>query len=427
MIHTEQKGLPWYGKLLVFLTPLCLFVDPTNEILLHNVVGFEDDRIAYPVSIVTIALIPFLILYQQNKSAFRLLLFILLPLSLSIFHAILNETMEPILVSFTWMSPFIWLAGFLSLNRAPHDSYIVKWFCLGAIASTLYIFIGGSLEILIYGALQDEGRMSTNLVLPGHYQLYVYMPTMTAFSVLVTLSALRGKIFSLFRFDFVIVLAIGTIALVFMAAREAIISYIFGLLIIFVANTKLRLFVLAGGVPILGVFILANIDKIASFAGTSEIKSLRKFSQFNEAGQVYGSRDLAVLDYFDVFRNFPIFGTGFRSPFKNYFGILTEFPSAHNYYVDTMAWGGIALCVVIFPFIIFVLFRSISYFLACLNKPGYFVYYRGIFACLIITIIFSNNINVPFRAPLLAPLFGFLMFGVFGGSKFLVPQRSSGS
>ncbi len=132
-----------------------------------------------------------------------------------------------------------------------------------------------------------------------------------------------------------------------------------------------------------------------------------------------GARDLAIVDYYEVFNKFPVFGTGFRSPFKNYFGILTEFPSAHNYYVDVMAWGGLVLSLIIFPMMIYLLFRSIKVFILSIDKKGYFYYYRAMGASLVIAILFSNNINVPFRAPLLAPLFGFLMFGVLAGEKYI--------
>jgi hypothetical protein len=424
---SDNKPLGIVAKFMLVLTPLCLFVDPASDIFLHNVIGFEDERLAYPLSIVMTALLPLVILDGGNKVAYRLILFIALPIALSVFHAGFNSSTEPILVAITWMAPFIWLAGFMSINRAPHDRYVVKWFCIGCIISTSYILIAGTLEIVIYGALQDEGRMSTNFVLPGHYQLYVYMPTMTAFSTIVLLAAIKAKLISLFKFDFLIILILGAVALIYMAAREAMLSYVFGLALIFLAKTKVRLFILSVVIPVLGVFIVTYIESIASYAAASEIKSLRKFSQFNEAGQTLGGRDLAVLDYYDVFRNFPIFGTGFRSPFKNYFGILTEFPSAHNYYVDTMAWGGIALCILIFPLIVYLLYKSIVYFIASLNLDGYYLYYRAIFACLVITILFTNNINVPFRAPLLAPLFGFLMYGVFAGGKYVVPESKVGS
>lgn len=422
MYDTQHTSLSIVQKALLIVTPMCLFIDPSSEIILHNVVGFEEERLAYPISIGLIAIIPFLVLKGSDKGAYQLLFYAALPIILSVFHAIFNGSMEPLLVAVTWMAPFIWLAGFLSMNRAPHDKYVVRWFSIGCIISTGYILLAGTLEIVVYGALQDEGRMTTNFVLPGHYQLYVYMPTMTAFSTIVLLGAIKGKIVSFFKFDFIIIIALGAISLIYMAAREAILSYIFGLVLIFLANTKIRLFSIAILMPFVAVFLISNIDSFANYAAASEIKSLRKFSQFNEAGQTLGARDLAAADYYNVFINFPLFGTGFRSPFKNYFGILTEFPSAHNYYVDVMAWGGLVLCLLIFPMILYLLFRSIGLFIVSMDRTDYAVYYRSIFACLVITILFSNNINVPFRAPLLAPLFGFLMFGVFAGAKYVVKQ-----
>jgi hypothetical protein len=404
---------------MLVIAPMCLFIDPASEIFLHNVVGFEEERLAYPISFSMLALMPFLVLLNSNKTSYRILFYSFLPILLSVLYAIINETIEPVIVSLTWMAPFIWLAGFLSIDKAPHDKTVIFWFSIGCIISTLYILLGGTLEILIYGALQDEGRMTTNMVVPGHYQLYVYMPTMTAFSTIVLLGAIKANLISLFKFDFLVIMIFGAIALIYMAAREAILSYVFAIVLIFLANTKLRLFLISICFPFISISILSNIDSLSNYAAASEIKSLRKFSQFNEAGQTLGGRDWAITDYYDVFMNFPLFGTGFRSPFKNYFGILTEFPSAHNYYVDVMAWGGIALCVIIFPMMIYLLYKSLSLFVNSLDKSGYFIYYRSLFACLAIAILFSNNINVPFRAPVLAPLFGFLMFGVFAGAKYV--------
>lgn len=404
---------------MLVIAPMCLFIDPASKILLHNVVGFKEERLAYPVSFSMLALIPFLVLGGSNKTSYRFIFYSMLPILLSVLFAVINKTIEPILVSVTWMAPFIWLAGFLSMDRAPHDKHVIFWFATGCFISTSYILLAGTLEILIYGALQDGGRMTTNMVLPGHYQLYVYMPTMTAFSTIILLGAIRANLISLFKFDFTIILILGAIALIYMAAREAILSYVFAVVLIFLASTKFRLFLVSFCVPFISITILSNIDSLANYAAASEIKSLRKFSQFNEAGQTLGGRDSAITDYYDVFMNFPLFGTGFRSPFKNYFGILTEFPSAHNYYVDVMAWGGIALCVIIFPMMIYLLYKSLSLFVNSMDKSGYFIYYRSLFACLAIAILFSNNINVPFRAPVLAPLFGFLMFGVFAGAKYV--------
>jgi hypothetical protein len=356
---------------MLVIAPMCLFIDPASEIFLHNVVGFEEERLAYPISFSMLALMPFLVLLNSNKTSYRILFYSFLPILLSVLYAIINETIEPVIVSLTWMAPFIWLAGFLSIDKAPHDKTVIFWFSIGCIISTLYILLGGTLEILIYGALQDEGRMTTNMVVPGHYQLYVYMPTMTAFSTIVLLGAIKANLISLFKFDFLVIMIFGAIALIYMAAREAILSYVFAIVLIFLANTKLRLFLISICFPFISISILSNIDSLSNYAAASEIKSLRKFSQFNEAGQTLGGRDWAITDYYDVFMNFPLFGTGFRSPFKNYFGILTEFPSAHNYYVDVMAWGGIALCVIIFPMMIYLLYKSLSLFVNSLDKSGY--------------------------------------------------------
>jgi O-Antigen ligase len=419
MDHASSQPLSIIQKALLIVAPMCLFIDPASEILLHNVVGFEEERLAYPISIVMIVLIPFLILKESNKTAYQFLFYAALPITLSIFYAGIFGSIEPILVAFTWMAPFIWLAGFMSMDRAPHDKHIVRWLSIGCIISTSYLLLAGTLEIVIYGALQDAGRMTTNFVLPGHYQLYVYMPTMTAFSTIIILGAIKAKLISFFKFDFIVVMTLGAIALVFMAAREAILSYLFALVLIFLATTKIRLFLISVFLPLIAILIVSNIDSLANYAAASEIKSLRKFSQFNEAGQTLGARDLAIVDYYEVFIKFPVFGTGFRSPFKNYFGILTEFPSAHNYYVDVMAWGGLVLTFIIFPMMIYLLFKSNKVFLLSIDKKGYFYYYRAIGASLVIAILFSNNINVPFRAPLLAPLFGFLMFGVLAGEKYI--------
>ena len=416
---TITPSLSVIQKCILVFAPMCLFIDPASQIIFHNVVGFEEERLAYPISILLIPLIPLLVITNSNKNSYRLILYSALPILLSIIHAVINRTIEPILVSVTWMAPFIWLAAFLSMDRAPHDKQVIFWFATGCIISTSYILLAGTLEILIYGALQDGGRMTTNMVLPGHYQLYVYMPTMTAFSTIILLGLIRANLISLFKFDFIVILIFGAVALIYMAAREAIISYVIAIVLIFLASTKFRLFLISLCFPFISLTILSNIDGLSNYAAASEIKSLRKFSQFNEAGQTLGGRDSAITDYYDVFTNFPLFGTGFRSPFKNYFGLLTEFPSAHNYYVDVMAWGGITLSVIIFPMMIYLIYRSSNLFFFSLDKDGYFIYYKSLCVCLLIAILFSNNINVPFRAPLLAPLFGFLMFGVFAGAKYV--------
>ena len=343
--------------------------------------------------------------------------FVVMLIALIAFSCIFNGTLEPILYGVLWVMPFLWLLYFMTADLDIGDYKLLRIFIYSFIASTAYLCLAGTLEIALYGGLLQGGRMSSNLVLPGQYQLYVYMPTIIALSSLICVGAMRAGV-PLFRGALVLILALTAYALFLAAAREAILTFIVGLAGILLCTTRLRLFLFVVGCVLMLGLIIAFSDQLIAWAAASEYGAISKFAQVQDADQQFGSRDIAVAQYWQIFQRNIILGTGFRSPFLNYFGVPVNFPSAHNFYADTLAWTGIAGSTLIFGALIWlsakaalIFFRSLSMNHATAPLA------RAFAAALLVGLVLSNNINVPMRQPLLAPLFGLLFYGAIFFSR----------
>src|SRR5690606_29179544 len=102
--------------------------------------------------------------------------------------------------------------------------------------------------IILYGGLQDQGRVSQNLILPGHYQMYVYMPTIVAYSTLIVVLLKNINLINLDRIKYSAFLFFSAISIIFLGAREAILVLILGLICLYSTKSVknfLRTFVFA--------------------------------------------------------------------------------------------------------------------------------------------------------------------------------------
>jgi len=404
-------------KLAMAVTPLAFFIDPTNRLVIYSVKGFEDSTTGYPVSFLLLPLIMVSAMANITERSLVALQFVVMLSALIVFSCIYNGTVEPLVYGSLWVMPFLWLLYFLTADLQIGNATLLKIFLYGFIFSTGYLCVAGTLEILLYGGLLEGGRMSSNLVLPGQYQLYVYMPTIIALTSLICVGALRAGV-PAFRGALPLILALTAYALFLAAAREAILTFAVGLCGILLCTTRLRLFLFfVGSILLLGL-IVAFSDQLIAWAAASKYGAISKFAQVQDADQQFGSRDIAVAQYWQIFKRNIILGTGFRSPFLNYFGVPVNFPSAHNFYADTLAWTGVAGSVLVFGALIWLSAKAVLIFFRSLTMNSTTApLARAFAAALLVGLLVSNNINVPMRQPLLAPVFGLLFYGALFFSR----------
>ncbi|WP_162558846.1 O-antigen ligase [Sphingorhabdus sp. EL138] len=425
IIDKTDKDIPLGLKIVLFLAPTSIFIDPTNPTLIYNIVGFEDTTLGIPLTLISILITLPTIIQNMTKNSFRFLAIVMAIIFISFFNAIFNGVTEPLAMGVVWSLPFLWLSYYFAIELNPISPKVLRPIAFGTIANGLYLFAAGVGEFLIYGSLQQDGRISSNLVLPGHYQMYVYIPTMICFSFILLISITRSRIINFIRFETLIFIGIGFSCLAFMASREAILAFLLSLVMIFVINSRARLLVLCISFPAVIILFLSNLTYLTDQAAGSTYTSISKFSQFTESGQSYGGRDLAVTQYYEFFANQPLFGTGMRSPLNNYLGLYTDFPSAHNYYVDTLAWGGLALFIPIAYVVILFLYRACAGYIMVLGKGGEYILVRAFFTITIVCLLFSNNINVPLRQPLLASFIALVLYSTFVCYDQLISDKKS--
>ena len=418
-----DKDIPLGLKIVLFLAPTTLFIDPTNPTLIYNIVGFEDTTLGIPLTLVSIIIALPVIIGNMTKKSVTFLTIVMAIISISFFNAIFNGSTEPIAMGVVWSLPFLWLSYYFALELNPLSPKVLRPIAFGTIANGLYLFAAGVGEFLLYGSLQQDGRISSNLVLPGHYQMYVYIPTMICFSYILLISSFRSGIVNLFRFETVIFTIVALSCLMFMASREAILAFTLSMIMIYLINSRMKLLILSISFPAIIILLLTNLTYLADKAASSTYTSISKFSQFTETGQSYGGRDLAVNQYFEFFLEKPLFGTGMRSPLNNYMGFYTDFPSAHNYYVDTLAWGGLALFIPIIYIIGTFLYKACAGYIMVLEKGNEYILMRSLFTITIVYLLFSNNINVPMRQPLLASFIGLVLYSTSVCYDHLVSEK----
>lgn len=398
-------------KLAIAIAPFVLFLDPSNRFPIYSVTGFESNVVGYPISLILVPFIAISAIANLTQRSIVVLQFIVMLVALIIFSCIFYGTLEPIPYGVLWIMPFFWMLYFLTAALDLRDDTLLKIFIYSAMISTGYLCLAGTLEIALYGGLLEGGRMTSNLVLPGQYQLYVYMPTIIALSSLICVGALRSGV-AIFRGALPLILALTAYALFLAAAREAILTFVIGLCAILLCTTRLRLFLFAVGCIFLLGLLIAFSDQLIAWAAASEYGAISKFAQVQDADQQFGSRDIAIAQYWDIFKHNPLIGTGFRSPFENYFGVPVSFPSAHNFYADTLAWSGLAGSVLIFGVLIWLSAKAVMIFFESLTMDQSVApLARAFAAALLVGLFISNNINVPMRQPLLAPVFGLLFYG----------------
>ncbi len=416
------RRLAW---LAIFLLPIPIFISPYSSVLLANS-SVYDDHLSFPISFLLTPLVILAGLFNISKIK-GVSLSLLVPLSLFAFWifflALISITTEPVAIvyAFQWLLPFIWfLYFFSSLNK-----YSIEWLSkplfFGALVGALYIFLAGFLELIANGALLDSGRMTQNLILNGQYQLYVYTPTVLALSS-VLLSALyrSGYLGFVSRSYFYIYLAITFFSIVFTGAREGFLVYSLGIYFIFFAST-LRSAIFSVFLALLFIIIiLFSWEYVVETIADYDVRLLHKISRLSEDGSAFGARDKMASLYIDLFQKDILLGFKVLPPNLAYPNAGINVKSAHNYYIDVLSWSGIPGFVLIFIFLCQLFIISLWKLTMCfLRKSNDWLGFYCAWAFLLITLV-SNNINVPMRQPLTAPIAILIIYMLVRGQGWIV-------
>lgn len=394
-----------------FFIPLCIFIDPTSSILLSNS-SLTESNTAVPISLLAVPFVIISILrssFLDKKILFfgSILIFFFVSWSLALaIQSSFNYSYISFLYAFQWVYPTIWFFYFLTLNTSKKIHNFAQGFFLGSFVSSAYIFLAGILEIILYGGLQDQGRVSQNLILPGHYQMYVYMPTIVAYSTLIIVLMQNIKLINLDRIKYLAFLFFSTTSIIFLGAREAILVLVLGLICLYSTKSVknfLRTFIFAS---FLGLITATFISLIKEWGESGKVRIITKIMNLGDDGKEFGGRDDMAEIYINIINQDVLFGTK-MVPGQLVFPYLGEFaPSAHNYYIDAWAWTGFFGFLIIVISLVSMLMYSVIVFL---KNKNYALF--NLLFLLTLFVFVSLLINVPLRQPLTAPII-FIIFGL---------------
>ncbi|MGR0306246.1 O-antigen ligase family protein [Acinetobacter beijerinckii] len=394
-----------------FFIPLCIFIDPTSSILLSNS-SLTESNTAVPISLLVVPFVIISILrssFLDKKILFfgSILIFFFVSWSLALaIQSSFNYSYISFLYAFQWVYPTIWFFYFLTLNTSKKIHNFAQGFFLGSFVSSAYIFLAGILEIILYGGLQDQGRVSQNLILPGHYQMYVYMPTIVAYSTLIIVLMQNIKLINLDRIKYSAFLFFSTTSIIFLGAREAILVLVLGLICLYSTKSVknfLRTFIFAS---FLGLITATFISLIKEWGESGKVRIITKIMNLGDDGKEFGGRDDMAEIYINIINQDVLFGTK-MVPGQLVFPYLGEFaPSAHNYYIDAWAWTGFFGFLIIVISLVSMLMYSVIVFF---KNKNYALF--NLLFLLTLFVFVSLLINVPLRQPLTAPII-FIIFGL---------------
>lgn len=411
------------NKIAGWVLPLPVFLDPSSSILIANS-ALTESQLALPLSIVVLPILlflkpPHITALKSGSGSYFWLFFIpyfFAVMMLTIYSATIS--LKSAAYGMQWLLPFFWFYYFISLkNRGDIETFFSS-FAAGAMAAAGYTVLAGLLEITLYGALLDAGRMTQNLVLPGHYQLYVYIPTALAFNAILTIAAIKWNIIPRKK-GFQTLLSVTTIlALIFTGAREGILIFVIGLIGLYLIKSARALIATAVILAIIISATFLNVNAIQDNNALQEIRLVNKLLNLREEGKAYGGRDEMVGQYLQVIQESPYIGTAMLPPSIAIPELRIDAPSAHNYYIDTLAWGGIFLLSISLPFLAFIGLKSIWNIInniGSIDPQNRFLATISMLA--LIFLLISNNINVPLRQPLTGPIFVLFTYWLLVGKN----------
>lgn len=417
----SKEGLSAFHRWVGFFLPLPLFIEPGSSILFATS-ALVEGNVAFPVSLL---LLPFAMLWGGLKK-YRLrkatagpyvaffFPFVFWSLVLAMYSS--TVSLQSYLYAVQWSLPFFWFFYFVALREDRDLRSFLNGFVGGAFVGAAYTFAAGGLEILIYGSLQDSGRMTQNLVLPGHYQLYVYVPTVIAFATLTALALARAKVVEISRVRLAIFLVISFFSIAFTGAREGVLVYLIGVagVTLIWSSRRISTLALVLGTVITAALILIIFDLTPAISLFENTRIVSKILDLSEQGKGYGGRDQMLALYLDVIEASPWVGSGMLPPSSSFLNLNVEAPSAHNYYVDAFAWGGIVNAILLAGLVLYITWLCMLCIARAFSSRAEHLKLDASMALLLLIFLYvSNNINVPLRQPLTGSVCVLLIYWIF--------------
>lgn len=395
------------------IVPIILFVSLSSPILLSNSRMGDGQIFSIPLSLI---LLPFLLCYQtfkKNKNSypigFRVLFFFFIAWTIILsVYSMMFFSISSLLYALQWIIPFLFLFFYSKINTYDNLITFLNGFFIGTMFSNLYIFIAGIIELLLFGI--GNGRITQNLILPGFYQLYVYVPTAIAYTTLISVSAIRAGLISFGRFWTIILYLTSFCSIIFTGSREGLLVYLMGLLGFYILKNRKTIVLKLTIIIIVLVALLGSVDYFIDKMSKSDIMMLQKYAQLNDDEKQFAGRDGAIEKALEIIDQRPLVGTAMLP--ADYYSLgVGEFSSAHNYYMDAYVWGGFFYFIVVVGIFLFILYQSIKNIILNMKRSSHLVKFCFDMSCLlIIYILVSNNINVPMKQPLTGAISSFLIY-----------------
>ena len=415
--------IPKLDFVIGFVVPLGIFLEAGSPILLATS-RIAQENLAVPLSLVAMPIaltIGTLRLSSIKETSTHKAFLCGLPFFLYVFLLALASAIfvnpMAIVAGVQWLLPFFWAPYFLSL-RSNNFARFAEGFVLGSLGGATYYFSAGTLEIIQYGALQDFGRLTQNFILPGQYQIAVYVPTALSYSVLLSTVFIKNGIVNRSRRFMLILNIFGLFAISFTASREGMLVFLVGHLLIASIEQRSRMAISLFAVSAFTILLVLNLDQFMSLFAESDFRLLNKISALHAAENLLAGRDDMINDVLQIIRSNTLFGTHFLPPqsFSDRFAVSA--PSAHNIYVDAFLWTGLFGGIFFLVFSAAFLFQALNLILRQLSTQSISAS-AGVAVLSVTFILLSNNVNVPWRQPLTAPIGAFLFALCFNYQSIL--------
>ena len=428
MNHPEansRRFLAKFDALFGFLLPIPIFLQVEGGFRLYSD-AFESTGLSLPLAYF---LLPIAILIgvvhgvkQPILQPAHLALVFALPIwwgLLALRTAFQNPT--SLLYAAQWAAPLFIILYAASLMRNPERlERFLNLFTWGTLLSLLYLLALAAYEFLFLDSF--HGRMTQNAVLPGTYQLYNYVPEGLVISGIFCafLGAYRGEK-PLGRPLLFLALCL-LVPLVTGSRGPLLVS------ILCTVYFAYRFFPMHG---FLAAATLAPILLVTAlqFLPGDDFLLLEKVSSIgvsDEFGGLSGNRDVMAGLYWTVFQQEPLTGTGMLPPSLAFPELGIEVKSAHNYYIDSLAWGGplslLGVLLLLGFTIAEVMFRVILPVAEKENKRVS-VFWAAVPPALAMMMV-SSLLRVPLREPYSGPI-GFLLVGLVLAGGYQLRGRSA--
>jgi hypothetical protein len=288
----------------------------------------------------------------------------------------------------------------------------IKGFVPATIASIVYLIALGAYEFLFMSTFQ--GRMTQNAIFPGMYQLYNYVPLgmvmcgMFATGVVITRKTTKSNVLPLV----LMLITLGVPLLT--AARGSVALYA-----VCAPLLGWRMFGLRGALWVLAlplaIMLLFASD---SFLLLEKLSALQEQSEY---GGTFGNRDEMGALYWQVYMEDPILGTQFLPPILAFPRLGIDVKSAHNYYLDSLAWGGPIALSGILMLLWSVLVTSFQLIRRFLLTPGVAMTRPAALALSALPtalgiMLVNSNLRIPLREPYTGVI-GFMLIGILLASS----------